>query len=230
MTRNMLRTLDISADDEVVEFAPGLGVTTQIALACRPARYTAIERDAAAAEQVSRLLDGSNQKCILASAEDTGLESESASVVYGEAMLSMQTAEHKRRIIAEAARILKPGGRYGIHELCLCPDDVPEDVKTNIQKDLSKAMNVGARPLTVAEWHTVLEEEGFRVLNVDTAPFHLLEMRRLVRDEGLFNSLAFMSRILRNKAARQRVLQMRGTFRRYDEHVRATSIVAQKRD
>ena len=45
-------------------------------------------------------------------------------MVFGEAMLSMQTAMHKEAILVEAARLLKPGGRYGIHELCLVPDDL----------------------------------------------------------------------------------------------------------
>ena len=39
-------------------------------------------------------------------------------------MLSMQPATTKARIAAEAARLLVPGGRYGIHELCLVPDDI----------------------------------------------------------------------------------------------------------
>jgi hypothetical protein len=50
-----------------------------------------------------------------------GLPGQSASVVYGKAMLTMQSASQKRKIVQEASRILKSGGRYGIHELCLVP-------------------------------------------------------------------------------------------------------------
>jgi len=48
-----------------------------------------------------------------------------ASVVIGEAVLSLQTTEHKRLIAAEAFRLLRPGGHYGIHELAVVPDDLP---------------------------------------------------------------------------------------------------------
>ena len=61
-------------------------------------------------------------------AEESGLPAGSATVVYGEAMLSMQLPTTKDRIVAEAARLLQPGGRYGLHELCLIPDDLDEAV------------------------------------------------------------------------------------------------------
>ncbi len=49
LTRAMLRHLAIGPADEVVEFAPGLGVTARAILQRRPRRYTAVERDAKAA-------------------------------------------------------------------------------------------------------------------------------------------------------------------------------------
>jgi len=228
MTRTMLKALAIGATDEVVEFAPGLGVTARLTLERRPARYTAIERDEAAARGVSRLLDGPEQQCHVASAEDTGLAAGSATVLYGEAMLSMQTPQNKQRIIAEAARVLKPGGRYGIHELCLTPDDTPRDVKDAILKRMSQVVHVGVRPLTAAEWRETLEEQGLRIREVMTAPFHLLEPRRLVQDEGIFGAMRFASRVMRDREARQRVLAMRQTFRRYADHLCAICVVAEK--
>jgi len=53
-----------------------------------------------------------------------------ASVVIGEAVLSLQTTEHKRLIAAEAFRLLRSGGHYGIHELAVVPDDLPPDRST----------------------------------------------------------------------------------------------------
>src|SRR6185437_10020692 len=62
-----------------------------------------------------------------------------------------------------ACRLLKPGGRYAIHELCLVPDDLNDAIKREINHALSHAIHVGARPLTRAEWRAVLEAEGFSV-------------------------------------------------------------------
>ena len=72
--------------------------------------------------------------CALHDAADTGLESESADAVIGEAMLTMQTERGKRAIIAEAYRLLRAGGTYSIHELGLQPDDLPEPVKDEVRK------------------------------------------------------------------------------------------------
>ena len=119
LTRRMLKRLAIKPSDEVIEFAPGMGTTARLTLALAPSSYTAVERDEAAAETVSSYLVGSKQRCVVGSASETGLSAESATVVYGEAMLTMQTEDVKRGIVREAYRLLKHGGRYGIREMCL---------------------------------------------------------------------------------------------------------------
>jgi SAM-dependent methyltransferase len=230
LTRILLDALAVGPDDDVVEFAPGLGVTARMTLARRPRSYCAIERDPAAVDQVRRALKGYAIRCQEGSAEATGLAEGTASVVYGEAMLSMQTPHAKARIMGEAHRLLRPGGRYGIHELCLQPDDLPEEVKAGIRKSMSEAIHVGVRPLTVAEWQARIASEGFDVVATTCAPFHLLEPRRLFQDEGIFGALRFISRVLRNPEARKRVLLMRRTFRKYRAHLAAVMIVARKPD
>jgi hypothetical protein len=224
----LLDQLAIDSSDDVVEFAPGLGVTAKMTLARRPRSYTAIERDRQAAATVESYLAGPSQRCVLGSAEDTGLPAASASVVYGEAMLSMQAPGNKSRIVAEAARLLIPGGRYGIHELCVVPDDVDQSVRDGIQRDLSDEIHVGVRPLTVAEWRSLLESLGFTVVAQQTAPMHLLEPARLVRDEGLFPAIRFAWNVALHPAARRRVMAMRKVFRKYREHLAAVTLVARR--
>lgn len=228
LTRKMLDTLAIDSTDHVVEFAPGLGVTARLALARQPASYTAIERDEAAAESVRSFLTDARYRCLVGNAEETGPEDASATVVYGEAMLTMHTPGQKARIVREAYRILQLGGRYGIHELGLTPDDLSEATKDSILHDLSAAIHVGARPLTSSEWRAVLEAEGFQVRAEFTAPMHLLEPKRMIQDEGLERALRIFFNILRTPAARQRVLAMRRVFRTYQDHLMAISLVAVK--
>ena len=151
-----------------------------------------------------------------------------ASVVYGEAMLSMQPASAKAKIIAEAARLLRPGGRYGIHELCLIPDDVDQSIRDAIQHEMSDDIHVGVRPLTEREWCELLEAAGLKVTAKHFAPMHLLEPMRLVRDEGLLRAMRFVWNVARNRAARHRVLRMRRTFRKYRQHLVAIVLVCTK--
>lgn len=228
LTHRMLAGLAIGRNDRVVEVAPGMGATAALTLAKQPASYVAIDRDAAAVAQVTRLLKGETQRSQLGQAHETGLPDGSASVFYGEAMLTMQPDPMKRRIIAEAYRCLESGGRYGFHEMCLRPDEVADDVKQEILRDLTAAIRVGARPLTVGEWRALLEAEGFVVEAFAQAPMHLLELRRFVRDEGVARTLMFVCNLLKDPDALARVLEMRQVFRRHMAHMGAIAIVARK--
>ena len=228
LTQHMLDALDIGPRDKVVELAPGLGTTARIALEKAPASYVAIERDKAASESVRSLLSGPEQRCQTGTADQTGLEPAWATVVYGEAMLTMQTAAQKQAIVREAFRVLAPGGRYGIHELALLPDDVNEETKKQVLSELSAAIHVGARPLTPSEWSTMLASEGFEVRSVKTAPMHLLEPTRLVRDEGVLGALRIVANVLRTPTARRRVIAMRRVFQKHAKALSAITLLARK--
>ncbi len=228
LTRRMLDGLAIGVEDAVVELAPGLGTSARLVLKNNPASYTGIERNESAAVAVRRVLAGANRRCLTGTAANTGLEDASASVVFGEAMLTMQTPAQKKAIVQEALRVLQPGGRYGIHELALAPDGLGDEIKEQVSHDLSSVIHVGARPLTSLEWRSLLESEGFEVRTEAAAPMHLLEPRRLIRDEGLRGMLRILFNVLRTPAARRRILAMRGVFRKHQGVMRAVTFVAAK--
>ncbi len=228
LTGRMIEALNIQPSDAVVEFAPGLGQTARLALSKNPASYTAIERNKDAAAFVRKFLRGSEQRCFVGLAEKTCLPNGLATVVYGEAMLSMQMVQQRSLIVREANRLLTLGGRYGIHELCLIPSDLPESVKTQIQNELSTVINHGTRPLTTAEWHGLLESNGFSVETDDQAPMRLLEPRRIIQDEGLLGAVLFAANLLCNPQARRRVLAMRRVFAKHREHLAAVMLAGKK--
>lgn len=230
LTHKMLDGLDISLSDDVVEFAPGLGTTTRLVLARSPASIVGIERDEAAARVTQKFLRPERDQCRQGVASKTGLDSESASVVLGEAMLTMNTDTQKAAIVSEAYRVLRPGGRYGIHELALAPDDISESEKAEIQQALSECIHIGARPLTVSEWTQLLKEGGFEVTTQTLAPMHLLEPARMIADEGFICTLKIAANIIRHPDARRRVQEMRSVFKQYASKMCAVTIVARKVD
>ncbi len=198
-------------------------------LAHKPKSYIAIEREPAAAATMQAFLIGPNQRCIPGTAEATGLPNNLASVVYGEAMLSMQPVAAKTKIIAEAVRLLQPGGRYGIHELCLKPDDIDASIRDAIQHEMAGDIHVGVRPLTAREWCELLAAAGLTVTAKHAAPMHLLEPARLVRDEGLLRAMRFVWNVARHRVRRAtRIRAMRRTFRKYRENIAAIAIVCTK--
>jgi ubiquinone/menaquinone biosynthesis C-methylase UbiE len=228
LTRCMLTRLRIRDTDDVVEFAPGMGVTAQLTLELHPKSYTAVERDESAARIVSGYLKGERQRCVVGSASDTGLPAQCATVVYGEAMLTMQTEEMKHSIVQEAYRVLKSCGHYGIHEMCLMSDNLDENTKRETERALTGVVHHGVRPLAISEWRSLLESEGFEVQSVDMAPMSLLEPGRLIRDEGFAGALRFVWNLLRDSEARRRVLEMRSVFRRQRKQLGAVAITGLK--
>jgi SAM-dependent methyltransferase len=226
LTRTLLACAEVTGAD-VVELAPGLGRTATEVIAQGPRSYVGIERDREAAVAVGRIVGGYG-RVQLADAASTGLSSGSADVVIGEAMLSMQADTAKEAIVAEAVRLLRPGGRYGIHELALTPDTVPATTKATIQRALARAIRVNARPLTVADWQQLLTGHGLVVDTVVTAPMALLQSRRLIADEGLVGALRFAANLLVRPNACGRVLGMRATFRRHRQHLAAVAVIAHK--
>jgi ubiquinone/menaquinone biosynthesis C-methylase UbiE len=231
LTEKMVHALHITSDDDVIEFAPGLGFTANLVLRHNPHSYIGVEPDDTAAQEARTVLSSyprNNYKIMVGNAENTDLPDASASIVYGEAMLTMQAEHHKVNILREGLRFLKPGGRYGIHELCLTPDDISPQLKTQIQKELAQVIKVNARPLTISEWHSIFVEQGFRVQDAFTAPMHLLKIGRIIEDEGIRRTLRIVFNILYHPTARKRILAMQSVFNKYADHLGAIALIAVK--
>lgn len=228
LTLKMLHALDISSQDNVLEIAPGLGFTARLTLAKEPRSYLAVDQNPQAIQGLQAQLGTAKAHFVTGDANQLPVEDDSVDKVYGEAMLTMQSAQQKARIIAEAQRVLRPGGLYGIHELALKPDHLPEDVKTEIQRALARTIKVQARPLTVREWQDTLRHAGFMPEWTRTNTMSLLEPARIIDDEGLWRTLGIARNVLTHPEARERILAMRRVFQQYAPHLCAVSIVSRK--
>ena len=230
LTERMLANADIAGKD-VVEFAPGLGLTTRAILERDPKSYRGVDRDPQVVDIISKLTSEKATipaSCVQRDAADTGLESNSADVGIGEAMLTMQTERGKQAIIGEAFRLLRSGGTYSIHELGLQPDNLDESVKDEVRKALARSIKVNARPLTEQEWRELLEAEGFEVLWRGKEPMALLDMKRNIADEGIGGVLRILRNVLGNKDIRARVLNMKHTFDKYSNELTGIAFVVRK--
>lgn len=228
LTLKLIDELNITPQDRVVEFAPGIGYTAFKVLEKHPKSYTGVELNKEAAKNLRKKINGAGRNIIIGNASNVALENNSADKVYGEAMLTMQADHRKSEIIREAHRLLKKGGLYGIHELGLTPDNLGEEEKANIQHELALCIKVNARPLTQPEWVQLMEKEGFRIVQVNTNPMLLLETKRIIDDEGFFRSLKIGFNIIRQPKARKRINEMKNVFKRFKNRMNAIAIVAEK--
>ncbi|MBW3086826.1 hypothetical protein KEM60_03055 [Austwickia sp. TVS 96-490-7B] len=235
LTRHLLQQAAPHRDDRIVEFGPGVGKTAALLLAVTPTSYVGVDPNPEGQEALRAVLDRHPQaRCEVADAAATGLPDGQTDLVVGEAMLTMHSPDGKAAIVAEAARLLAPGGRYAIHELLRVGDEAtlachgdggPSDP---VSKEISRTIKVGARPLTLDGWTGLLTDAGLTVEWTEQAPMRLLEPSRVVADEGLVGAARFMANVLRNKAARERIAQMRTSFRDNKDSLAAIAIVARK--
>lgn len=229
MSERMIANLRITATDDVVEMWPGLGKTAALALGYGPRSYVGIERGEAEAARARAQLRGPASRCIVAPVHRSGLPDGSASVIYGEALLTLEPASRKVAVLAEAARLLVPAGRYGIHELLLTPDGLSEAAKDDIQAVLTSVLRVGARPLTGPEWHALLDDGGFVVDVEETSPLLLLDPRTVLADEGLGGTATILGRSLANPSVLPRLTRIWRTFHRYRDNLGVITLVAHRR-
>ncbi len=228
LTQKLISALQINANDDIVEFAPGLGFTAGLALENNPKSYVGIDADVEAVELLKNKICGKNIEFKVANAAQTQLENNSKDKVYGEAMLTMHADHRKAEIIREAHRILKKGGLYAIHELGLTPNNIDDATKATVQRDLAKSIKVNARPLTEDEWKTLLENEGFKVKSITINPMHLLKTKRVIEDEGVLRSIKIACNILLHPSAAKRILEMQQVFQKHQAKMNAVAIVAEK--
>lgn len=226
LTKILLTRAGVAGAD-VVELAPGRGLTAREIIDLCPRSYVGLDSDPQAVDAVRGIV-AERGTVAVADAAATGLPDGSADIVLGEAMLTMQGDKAKNAIVAEAARILRPGGRYAIHELGLTPDALPDGMKTSIRQALARSIKVNARPYTVAEWRSLLEGHGLVVEHVDTAAMALLQLRRLVADEGVRGAARFARNLVTRPDARRRVSFMRRAFRTHRNYLIGVAIVARK--
>lgn len=231
LTHKMLQALNITPDDDIVEFAPGLGYTARLTCEQNPHSYTAVELNEAAAAIVRKNVANiyPDIRIIIGSAASTSLPDACATKVYGEAMLTMGDTKAKQEIINEASRILKPGGLYAIHEMGLRPDNLDQETKQQIYKDLSHNVKVNARPLTRGEWTTLLQNAGFEIQTTIQNDMLLLEPCRMINDEGICGFIKILWRMLLNKEARKRIINMKRAFKKHAPNINAITIIARKK-
>jgi SAM-dependent methyltransferase len=230
LSRAMLAALAITKDDDVVEYAPGLGSTATIALEHRPKSYLGIEKDAVAASSLTTIVAryGSYRVEAADATVYDDLPSGSASVIYGESMLTIHNEAAKRKLLERVYKTLRPGGRFAFQELSLIEAAASPEAAADFLRELMAAVRHPAWPLSVDQWRTLVYEIGFEIVEELRAPVRLLEVERLREDEGDVGAITFLSNVLEDDEAIKRFLAIRSFFRSHSDEVCGYCLVCRK--
>ena len=143
--------------------------------------------------------------------------------VLGEAILSMQSAPGKAKILQGVSDRLKPGGQYLSHEM------LAQGAHTEaIYRDLATTIRVNTVPLSEAGWQAAYEAAGLTVQQHRTGPMALLNPLRIAQEEGLGTLLSLGWNLLVHPVMRQRILAMRRVFTQYSDDLGYIILRAEK--
>jgi len=232
LSKKMLNALQITQRDHVIEYAPGMGLTAEMALEKNPASYVAIEKDPVFAQALGKgLLSGPNRRCIVGdAATPLNFPDHSASVIYGESMLTIHSPETKNLMMKEIFRMLKPNGRYAMQEITILPEGLDEMTSKTMLHEIIKAVRHPAWPNTIEQWHELLDLNGFEIIEEFQRPVLLLEPERLLEDEGAESALRFSWNVIDNEVAVKRIRKIRTVFQRYRENLCGYCVVCRKKN
>ena len=221
MVRRAIEGAGLDEGSRVVELAPGLGLTSSVLISQGPRIWTGVEPDALAAQALSRSLGGAGRDVVNAPLEATGLEGGSATVVVADSLLSTLPPEGRAAVLAEAARLLRAGGRVAI--LDIAPAEGDPGVAT-ARADLGAS---GLELLEVASIRASLEAAGLVVVGSVSGAFDLYSPPALMREAGPRLALKITRAIASDAAVRGPALALREALDRNAVALRPVVVVAE---
>jgi ubiquinone/menaquinone biosynthesis C-methylase UbiE len=206
-TEQLFQWANFKPGETVLELASGLG-NSAIALAKRyNVQVVGIEKDAdrIAIAQSNAKSAGLEHRVRFIQGDIFQLEaiSESFDYVLAEAILTMQSAAGKAKILTGVSDRLQVGGKFLSHEL------LAQNHSQALHQDLAQATRVNTTPLTEGEWINALAQAGLAVIQQQTGAMKLLDLAQVLRDEGAIRTARIVWNVMTQPVLRDRILEMR---------------------
>lgn len=222
LTRELLHGAGVDASARVVQLAPGTGATVRRVLEVGPRTFLAVAPGTTTARLLGRVAPAA--EVVTAPADATGLDDGAASAVIAEGLLTCAAPEARAALVTEAARLLRAGGRLGLHELCLWPGDAPEETAT-VARALADA---GVHPLDPDEWRAVLSAGGLVPVGATTGAPVARSNADLFRELGPRGALGALEALGRDHRAARRTIAARTAVDRYRRGLAAIVVIGEK--
>lgn len=214
-TEQLFEWADFKAGETVLELASSFGYSA-IALAQRfGVRVVGVEKnpDSLARARANIEAAGLTSQVEVIEGDVFHLEGicEQFDYVLAEAILSMQSVPGKAKILAGVRDRLKPGGKFLSHEL------LARNQEAEIHQALAQVIRANSTPLSETNWIAACETAGLQVQQHQTGAMALLNLRRMLQDEGVVDTARILWNVLTRPQLRERILAMRRVFQQYQQ-------------
>ena len=225
-TEQLFKWANFQPEETVLELASSFGYSA-IALVQRFAvKVVGVEKNPASVARARANIQaaGLTDKITIIEGDIFHLEAISGQFdyVFAEAILSMQSAPGKAKILSGIHGKLKPGGKFLSHEM------LANHREAEIHEELAKVIKSNTLPLSQANWIATCDNAGLEVKQHQIGSMALLNLRRMIQDEGLFSTAKILWNVVTNSQIRQRVLAMRRIFQKYQEDLGYIVLVAKR--
>ncbi|MEG5000287.1 SAM-dependent methyltransferase [Microcoleus sp. B4-D4] len=225
-TEMLLELADFKPGDTVLELAASFGYSS-IALAERfGVKVVGVEKnpDSVARARANVAAAGLSDRVEIIEGDILHLDriTQEFDWVLAEAILTMQSPSGKAKILSGIGDRLKPGGKFLSHEL------LAKNRESEIHKALSEVIRVNSTPLSESGWIALCQNAGLQVEKYQTGGMGLLNLRRMLNDEGFVGTVRIVWNVLSRSQIRDRILAMRRVFQKYQQDLGYIIICAQK--
>jgi predicted RND superfamily exporter protein/SAM-dependent methyltransferase len=229
-TRRLLVELDIQPNQRILEVGAGVGTTAFDLAASEPTlRVTGvdlsafmIERSRARAKEL-----GLSDRVEFMQSQDANklpFDDNTFDLVLVESVAMYNDAG---QLFREILRVLRPGGRVGLHDWCWI-DKPSADLEV-----MTCVVACGCNPgdvkfFTQSDWEDSLARQGFQIRFAEVYPFTFFSLSGMLDDEGTWGLLKMFGRVLRRRATARRMFSMMGFLARHEGKFGYTVTIAEK--
>jgi SAM-dependent methyltransferase len=178
-TGALLRMLDLKSEDHVLVVGPNAGSTALFV-----SMTNLVTTEALVRTEAEKVTEGDpalkrRSTARIGKTEEMPFPDARFDVAMIEATLSYQHPLQQKAALKEVHRVLKPGGRLGVHELCWRQPPTPE-----IEAALQGVWQGDVAPKVVRGWWDLMEECGFGGIQNELAVVTYFTRKGLEADEG----------------------------------------------
>lgn len=228
LSEKMVELLNITTQDKVVEFAPGIGKTAGMVLKYKPLEYTAIDNNQWVAEHWGKLKEMYSKAFRKGPYWETGKNPESISKTYGENYLIALTEPQQNQLLAEASRISKVGALFGMHEIMIADNEASLRKRNLIEKELSMTLQRPIKLRSKSEWLEMLKKHHFALHAEAQSALQNSKTRTLLKDEDWLRSVKICYKWVADKSNRAHLRNLINIFKKYQQYLQASVLVALK--